>query len=150
MTTATAATLSKERLKTWLRMLAVMRSTEQHLREFLRVEHDTTLPRFDVMAALWRHPDGLTMSNLGRLLLVSGGNVTTVVDRLEADGFVTRTTSETDRRVFHVSLTRRGRVHFERMAAEHEAEIDQLFSGISAQDIERLNTIFKRMTRVAP
>ena len=53
------------------------------LREFLRVEHGSTLPRFDVMAALHRSDDDLTMTELSRMLLVSNGNTTTVVDRLE-------------------------------------------------------------------
>ena len=61
------------------------------LREFLRLRHDTTLPRFDVMAALWRRRDGVTMSELSRMLLVSNGNATAVVDRLEKDGLVRRT-----------------------------------------------------------
>ena len=66
--------LSKRRLKTWIRLLGVTRSAENHLREFLRLNHDTTLPRFDVMAALWRRREGVTMSDLSRMLLVSNGN----------------------------------------------------------------------------
>ena len=65
--------LSKRRLKMWIRMLGVTRASESHLREFLRVKHDTTLPRFDVLAALYRRRDGVTMSELSRMLLVSNG-----------------------------------------------------------------------------
>ena len=61
--------LSKRRLKMWIRMLGVTRSAESSLREFLRVKHGTTLPRFDVMAALYRRRDGVTMSELSRMLL---------------------------------------------------------------------------------
>ena len=71
--------LSKRRLKMWIRLLGVTRVAESHLREFLRVGHGTTLPRFDVMAALYRRQGGVTMSELSRLLLVSNGNATTVV-----------------------------------------------------------------------
>jgi DNA-binding MarR family transcriptional regulator len=66
-------------------------AAEGHLREHLRVNHDTTLPRFDVMAALWRRREGVTMSELSRMLLVSNGNATAVVDRLEKDGLARRT-----------------------------------------------------------
>ena len=45
---------SKRRLKMWIRLLGVTRAAENHLREHLRVKHETTLPRFDVMAALYR------------------------------------------------------------------------------------------------
>lgn len=83
--------LSKRRLKTWIRLLRLTRSVESDLRDFLRTEHDTTLPRFDVMAALYRRREDVTMSELSRMLLVSNGNATAVVDRLEKDGLATRT-----------------------------------------------------------
>ena len=80
--------LSKRRLRLWIRLLRVTRMTEAQLREFLRVEHGSTLPRFDVMSALQRSRDALTMTDLSRMLLVSNGNTTAVVDRLENDGLV--------------------------------------------------------------
>ena len=53
---------SKERLRLWLRMLKSTRSIEGKLRESFRDEFETTLPRFDVMAALSRFEDGLKMT----------------------------------------------------------------------------------------
>jgi len=52
-------TASKDRLRLWLRLLKVVRAGEQALRDNLRREFATTLPRFDVMAALSQHPEGL-------------------------------------------------------------------------------------------
>jgi len=137
--------LSKRRLKMWIRLLGVTRGAESHLREFLRLDHDTTLPRFDVLAALYRRRDGVTMSDLSRMLLVSNGNATTVVDRLESDGHVRRTPSETDRRTVFVALTPPGATLFERLAEEHEREISRLFGGLSEADLDRLTEILKRM-----
>jgi DNA-binding MarR family transcriptional regulator len=136
---------SKRRLKMWIRLLGVTRAAESHLREHLRIKHGTTLPRFDVMAALWRRRDGVTMSELSRMLLVSNGNATTVVDRLEADGFVRRTPSEADRRTVFVALTPEGLAEFEGLAAGHEAEVSKLFSGVSEADLEAMTEILKRM-----
>jgi DNA-binding MarR family transcriptional regulator len=138
--------MSKRRLRLWLRLLNVTRTTEAELREFLRVEHGSTLPRFDVMAALRRANDALTMSELSRRLLVSNGNTTTVVDRLELDGLVTRTPSTADRRVVHVALTEAGRRHFDQLAAEHEARVDSLFAGVSAADVDDLEQLLQRLT----
>ena len=137
--------LSKRRLKMWIRLLGVTRAAEGELREFLRVRHDTTLPRFDVMAALFRRRDGVTMSELSRMLLVSNGNATTVVDRLEKDGLVRRTPSASDRRTVHVALTPEGLTQFEGLAAEHEAEVSRLFAGLSGADLDSLTEILKRM-----
>ncbi|NBN62581.1 MarR family transcriptional regulator [Microvirga tunisiensis] len=137
--------LSKRRLKTWIRLLGVTRAAEAHLREFLRVEHDTTLPRFDVMAALYRRRVPMSMSELSRMLLVSNGNATTVVDRLESDGLVRRVPSEADRRTVHVSLTEAGLAQFEQLAADHEREVDMLFARLTDADLETLKDILKRM-----
>ncbi|MCJ1899254.1 MULTISPECIES: MarR family transcriptional regulator [Paracoccus] len=137
--------LSKRRLKLWIRLLGVTRAAEGQLREFLRVRHDTTLPRFDVMAALYRRREGVTMSELSRMLLVSNGNATAVVDRLERDGLARRTPSETDRRTVFVSLTPEGLAAFEGFAADHEAEVNRIFAGLTEEDIELLTEILKRM-----
>jgi DNA-binding MarR family transcriptional regulator len=137
--------LSKRRLKMWIRLLGVTRAAEGELREFLRVKHATTLPRFDVMAALFRKREGVTMSELSRMLLVSNGNATTVVDRLESDGLVARSPSQTDRRTVFVALTPEGFAQFEGLAAEHEAEVARVFGGLSEADLDAMTDILKRV-----
>jgi len=137
--------LSKRRLKMWMRLLGVTRSAEGQLREFLRLRHDTTLPRFDVMAALYRRREGVSMSELSRMLLVSNGNATAVVVRLEKDGLARRTPSETDRRTVFVSLTPEGLAAFEGFAADHEAELNRIFAELTEQDVDLLTDILKRM-----
>ena len=137
--------LSKRRLKMWIRLLGVTRMSEATLREYLRVNHDTTLPRFDVMAALYRRREGVTMSELSRMLLVSNGNATAVVDRLEADGFVRRSPSDTDRRTVFAALTPEGLAQFEVYAAEHEAEVNRIFGGLTEAELDQLSDLLKRM-----
>lgn len=136
--------LSKRRLKVWIRLLGVTRQAENHLREFLRVNHQTTLPRFDVLAALWRRREGATMTELSRMLLVSNGNATAVVDRLERDGLVERNPIPEDRRTVRVGLTEEGTRQFEVLAAEHEREVNRLFGALTAADLETLTEILCR------
>ena len=141
---AMADPLSKRRLKAWIRLLNVTRQAENQLREFLRVKHETTLPRFDVMAALWRRRDGLTMSELSRALLVSNGNATAVVDRLEREGLVLRTPVANDRRTVRATLTEEGMKQFESMALAHEREVNQLFLRLDAEDLDQLRAILQK------
>ena len=141
--------LSKQRLRLWIRLLGVTRTAESHLREFLRLNHQTTLPRFDVMAALQRRGERTTMSEISRMLLVSNGNVTTVVDRLEADGLVRRSAAGNDRRTVYVSLTAKGARQFERLAADHEREVNELFGSLSASEIDSLTVILQRLRKGA-
>ena len=143
----TAGSMSKSRLKMWLRLLGVTRGAENHLREFMRVNHNTTLPRFDVLAALHRRRDGVTMSELSRMLLVSNGNATAVVDRLEQDGLVERKSSDADRRSVYVSLTPKGLERFEVLAAAHESEVSRLFAAMPDTDVDALTTLLKRIAK---
>jgi DNA-binding MarR family transcriptional regulator len=139
--------LAKRRLKMWVKLLAVTRAAEGRLREFLRVNHGTTLPRFDVMAALYRHGGKITMSELSRMLLVSNGNATAVVDRLERDGMVRRTTSDHDRRTVYVALTAKGMRQFKALALDHEREVNAMFAGLADADVDLVTGILKRVSR---
>ena len=139
--------LSKERLRVWLKMLKATRAVEAELRERMRLAWDTTLPRFDVMAALSRHREGLRMSELSSELRVSNGNVTGIVDRLVEDGSVERRAVKGDRRASRVRLTASGRAEFEEMARVHEAWVDELLSPIGAEGLEVLRT---RLARLEP
>ena len=134
---------NKERLRLWIRLLRASRTIEAELRERLRGDFDMTLPRFDVMAALYRAPEGMLMSSLSRFLLVSNGNVTGIVDRLVSEGLVTRARRNGDRRTSMVKLTERGRAQFETMASAHERWIGELLSSVGEEDTKRLSGMLK-------
>lgn len=138
---------SKARLRLWLRVLKSTRRVEAELRERFRTEFDTTLPRFDVMAALDRFEAGLKMSALSDVLRVSNGNVTGIVDRLAADGLVVRVPVPGDRRASLVRLTRKGREEFARQAQAHEAWIAALLSDFSTEEADRLSARFDATTQ---
>jgi DNA-binding MarR family transcriptional regulator len=129
---------SKQSLRLWLRLLSCTNTIEKKARAMLSARFGTTLPRFDVMAALDREPDGLTMSGLSELLLVSNGNVTAIVARLVDDGLVTRTRDKADRRVLRVKLTTKGRRDFRGFATAHEAWIDRLLADLADGEINQL------------
>ena len=130
---------SKARLRLWIRLLRATRLVEGETRERFKTEFNVTLPRFDVMAALYRKPDGMLMSEISRFLLVSNGNVTGIVDRLASDGFVARSQRDGDRRTSFVRLTAKGRATFADMSAAHEGWIDKLLGGVTAREAEQLS-----------
>lgn len=128
----------KKRLSLWLRMITCSTLVEREIRNLLRENHSVTLPRFDLMAALEREPEGMTMGDLSKRLLVSNGNVTGVVERLHKEGLVMRQASPEDRRRFHVRLTAEGRTKFTEMATSHAAWIEDILGGIEDQAVEDL------------
>jgi DNA-binding MarR family transcriptional regulator len=111
----------------------------------LRSHFGISLARFDYLAQLHRHAEGLSMSTLSRYLMVTGGNVTGLTDELERDGAVMRENSPGDRRAWIVRLTPKGRRHFETMAAEHEAWILELFAGLDAATVQQLHEQLGRL-----
>ena len=134
---------SKARLRLWIRLLRVTRLVEGETRERFKTEFNVTLPRFDVMAALYRKPDGMLMSEISRFLMVSNGNVTGIVDRLVADGFVARSQRNGDRRTSFITLTGKGRAAFADMAAAHESWVDELLGGVPVRDAEQMSAKLK-------
>jgi DNA-binding MarR family transcriptional regulator len=125
-------------LRLWLRILSCTNQIENRIRQNLQARFDTTLPRFDLMAQLERAPEGLKMSELSQRMMVTGGNVTGITDGLEKEGLVIREMDPTDRRVFRVKLTPEGQRQFQRMAAEHEQWVVDLFSGLTQRQKKQL------------
>lgn len=135
---AAALSVDPMALRTWLRLLTCHNQIEANLRNRLRLGFDTTLPRFDLMAQLDRHPEGLKMRELSRLLMVTGGNVTGLADRLADEGLIERRDDPRDRRAYSVSLTPKGREQFRVMAREHEQWVTSLFAALQPQEQQQL------------
>lgn len=124
----------RDELRLWLRLLTCTTLIEGEVRRRLRERFDVTLPRFDLMAQLDKAPDGMTLSDLSKRMMVSNGNLTGLVNTLVASGHVDRRVSETDRRAQMISLTRAGQAEFRAMATEHEAWIADLFGDLTQRD----------------
>ena len=120
------------------------------MRERLREEFGTTLPRFDVMAALSRYEEGLKMSQLSTVLRVSNGNVTGIVDRLAEDGFLVRVPVPGDRRASMVRLTKRGLQEFECQACEHEDWIGAMLQDFTAEEAADFGTRLEMLEASLP
>ena len=126
-------------LKLWLRMLSCTTQIEDEIRRRLRMRFGISLSRFDYLAQLHRHRDGLKMRDLSRFLMVTGGNITGLTDELERDGLVVRESSPNDRRLWIVRLTPEGRRSFEAMAKEHARWVVELLGGLDARTLRQLH-----------
>ncbi|MBO9463642.1 MarR family transcriptional regulator [Tropicibacter sp. R15_0] len=142
-----AEPLSKERLRLWLKLLKASSLIEDELRRRLRADFDWTLPRFDVMSALARTPDGLRMSEISKQLRVSNGNVTVIVDKLVKEGLALRVAVPDDRRAQLVQLTPQGQTIFAEHAGVHEAWVDEMLGGLNADDIDGMILRLDHLTK---
>jgi DNA-binding MarR family transcriptional regulator len=132
-------------LSVWVRLLKahalVMRALRRHVPENL------TLPQFDVLMQLYRHTGGMTSRELTRELLVTAGNVTGLVDRLQALGLVERHPVLEDRRAVRIVLTPRGRRVARQAIPRHRRELESLLSRVPARDLARLRRLLGRLGR---
>ena len=134
-------------LRLWLRMLSCTTRIENEIRSRLRTTFDITLPRFDLMAQLQRHPDGLRMGELSKRMMVTGGNITGITDQLEREQLVVRVQDVNDRRASAVKLTPAGRAAFDDMAAVHERWIEEMLADVAAEDKATMIALLSTMKR---
>ena len=124
-------------VRLWLRLFSCTMAIEKDVQRRF-AERGTTLARFDLLAALDRAGQGMTMSALSRALLVSNGNVTQLVQKLAKDGLVRIAASPADRRASIVRLTPRGRAEFATLAAAHTDWIDTKIGAMDTAARENL------------
>ncbi len=136
-------------LRIWLRLLTCTQLIARRVRSGLREEFATTLPRFDLMAQLERHREGLKMNELSRLLMVTGGNITAIVDQLEKEGQVERLDDSADRRAFRIRLTRAGEKSFTEMARAHEQWVVELLAGLTRKEHDELLKLLAKLKQHA-
>lgn len=128
----------KQELRLWLRMLSTTKLVSQEIRRRLRAEFGTTLPQFDLLSQLYREPEGLRLGELSRRTMVTNGNVTGLIERLEAEGLVRRETPGDDRRVTVARLTDEGRATFARMADVHEGWLRDMMADVAPETVKTL------------
>ena len=131
------ALADRSSVRLWLRLLSCTMAIEKDVQRRFATR-GTTLARFDLLAALDRHPEGMTMGALSRALLVSNGNVTQLVQKLAKDGLVAITPSPTDGRASIVRLTPAGEADFAALASAHHDWIDALVAGLDGAARENL------------
>jgi DNA-binding MarR family transcriptional regulator len=101
-----------------------------------------TLPQFDVLAELARADErGFTFVELSRLLLVTSGNLTGIVDRLEGRRLVRREPGDQDRRVIRVKLTEKGRAMTGEMLPKHTEDLGQVLSFMPKNALQHLSAL---------
>ena len=138
----------KEGLRLWLRIVSCSQMVEQEVRSMLRDKYDSTLPRFELLSALDRVPDGLSMGELSGWLMVTKGNVTGIAERLSEDGFIKRNPTPTDRRSFCVTLTPKGKKIYKEMEEDYESLLDKLFTDVSLDDSDTLTGVLAKVKEV--
>lgn len=106
-------------------------------------EYGLTTPQFGILEALF-HLGPLTLGDLATKLLVTGGNITYLMDRLEDQGFVVRDRSESDRRVVCARLTALGEQTIRDIFPGHATFVRDLASHLEHDEQVELRRLLKK------
>lgn len=109
-------------------------------------EDNLTQSQFAVLEALY-HLGPLCQSELGRKILKSNANLTTVVDGLEKKQLVLRDRTGNDRRRINVVLTPDGEALISRVFPHHAAIIEQELAVLSTEEQAQLSTLLRKLGR---
>jgi DNA-binding MarR family transcriptional regulator len=123
----------KVELRLWLRLLSTVNLISREIRRRLRAECGLTLPQFDLLAQLDRTEDGVRLGELSQRMMVTNGNITGLIARLEADGLIAREVAGNDRRVAVARLTATGRTRFRAFAAAHETWLAEMLADLDGE-----------------
>lgn len=125
---ATAAELDEVELAAWKGLLRVHGALVKELDAQLEVGHGLPFTSYEVLRSLRCAPDGkLRMAELAEHVLLSRSGMTRLIDRLEREGFVSRTTCAKDGRGCYAVLTAEGAVAVDRARATHLAVVRSRF-----------------------
>ncbi|MCH9693622.1 MAG: MarR family transcriptional regulator [Gammaproteobacteria bacterium] len=132
----------------WLSLVRCFSSIERVLMRHFGQEYNSSLPRYDVLTALALDRSGLTMGDLAATLMVTKGNITGVVRRLEQEKLVLKNTSSKDRRVQSVKISAKGVRLWEKMHADYDRMISALMAGQTESQIQALVTTLRRTRKL--
>jgi len=117
----------------------------RELRKQVEKEGLITLPQFDVLVQLSRRSEGMSFVELSRKLLVTSGNLTGIIDRLEREELVAREPDSADRRVVRIRLTAKGHEIVGRFVPEHVNQIENIFASVPARELRQLRDLLGKL-----
>ena len=142
-----ASASEESSLRLWIQVVRLANGLQKNVDQRLRKQFGQTLARFDVLSQLGRVTEHeLPVGQLSARLLTPTNNITRLLDRMERDGLVVRTLSETDRRSFNVKATPEGLSIFDAMATENRQWISEVFEHLPTSQMDGLADVLRSIS----
>ncbi len=135
--------IEQRALNTYISLLRCSETVTSDTTRNLAVEK-LSVGQFGTLEALY-HLGPLCQRDIGKKLLKTGGNVTTVVDNLEKRGLVERRRMPEDRRYYSVALTAAGQELIARIMPRQVAAITRRLAILSAAEQDELRRLCRKL-----
>jgi DNA-binding MarR family transcriptional regulator len=109
-----------------------------------------SMPKLTALHHLAAAGDSMPLGQLAERLACVKSNITQLVDRLEADGFVTREGDPNDRRSRLAVMTAAGRKAYEQGFRAQQQSEREIFSALSDEEGRQLAALIGKVQRQAP
>lgn len=128
----------------WVRLNMTFQLIYHEIQKTLKKE-SLTLPQLDILVCLGR-AEGLTLGEIGERLMVTGGNITGVMDRLEKSGFVYRDRDKDDRRIIRAKLTPKGMLLHKDILPIFQKKWKEIAGILNLDEQRQLNRLLKKFS----
>lgn len=129
----------------WVRLNMTFQLVNHEIQKALKQENITP-PQLDILVCLGR-TEGLTLGEIGERLLVTGGNITGLVDRLERSGYVYRERDQKDRRIIRAKLTPKGQAVHKEILPVFQKCLNNIMNILPSSEQRLLNRLLKRLSQ---
>ena len=130
-------------LSTWVKLARAFASFNKRSMENIR-NFELTQPQFAVIEILG-HLGPMKVGEICNKMLVSGGNMTLILDNIEKIGYIERIHSREDRRAINIQLTKQGQELFDKIFTSHAEHITKLMSVLSPEEQKTLGDLLKKL-----
>lgn len=130
---------------------AVMATADAFLRESQRLfkPHGLTGAQYNLLNVVARSGEGISQRELSDQLVVDRSNITGLIDRMEAAGWVRRTDHPQDRRVYRVVTTAAGRKLWEEVTPRYLDVVGQVTGALSEKQMQDCLTALRVLEAAA-
>ncbi len=130
-------------LKTWVKLARSFNTINKVVNEEINT-YGVTPSQFGVLEALY-HLGDMPIGKLGEKILVTGGNMTVILDNLEKQGYIERIKSPTDRRSLFIKLTEKGKTLIDQVFPGHKLFVAEIISVLTEDEQIALGSLLKKL-----
>ncbi|MBN1825604.1 MAG: MarR family transcriptional regulator [Candidatus Eisenbacteria bacterium] len=139
------AATKKVTADTWVRLTQSYHLAQKQCRDSLRGS-GLTQPQFEVLAQI-AGEEGIPLTRIGENLLVTGGNITGIVDRLEKGGLVKRKRDKEDRRIIRAFFTAKGKKLYQQATPSYDRFLKMSFGDLTPGDHVKLQKVLDQLRK---
>jgi MarR family 2-MHQ and catechol resistance regulon transcriptional repressor len=103
-----------------------------------------TAPQFGVLDVLQKKGP-MPLKKISDELMVTGANITCVMDNLEKEALVKRVPSKTDRRVINAELTSKGKQKLEKVYPDHIKSMNEFSKRFTESEMKQLTKLLEKL-----